>query len=173
MNDPKTGKTVLQPPVPAGRGRIGQRRSDKPKEFHLSALGAGSDYVAFIDHTGIASINVGFGGPNQGGVYHSTYDDMTWFKRFADPDFIYGKALSQVTATTLMRLADAPLLPFEFGSFSTTVKGYVNEIEKLANDNVNFHPILAELAKIDTDSEAYEKACTTPSRMASPSAFRR
>ena len=159
VNDPRTGKTVLESMRSRrGEGGSDNAESDKPKEFHLSALGAGSDYVAFIDHTGIASINLGFGGPNLGGVYHSAYDDMTWFQGFADPDFIYGKALSQVTTTTLMRLADAPLLPFEFGAFSTTVKGYVNEIEKLAADNVNFHPILAELAKIDTDSDAYEKA---------------
>ena len=131
VNDPRTGKTVLESMRSRrGEGGSDNAESDKPKEFHLSALGAGSDYVAFIDHTGIASINLGFGGPNLGGVYHSAYDDMTWFQGFADPDFIYGKALSQVTTTTLMRLADAPLLPFEFGVFSTTVKGYVNEIEE-------------------------------------------
>jgi N-acetylated-alpha-linked acidic dipeptidase len=83
---------------------------------------------------------------------------MTWYKHFGDPDFIYGKALSQVTATTLMRLADAPVLPFEFGAFSRTVRGYVDDIKKQSGDNVNFQPVTAELDKIDADSAAYEKA---------------
>jgi len=72
--------------------------------------------VAFIDHIGIASLNLGFGGQNLGGVYHSIYDDPAWFEN-CDPGFTYGVAFSQVTATTLLRLANAPLLPFEFGEF--------------------------------------------------------
>jgi len=53
--------------------------------FHLGPLGAGSDYVAFIDHLGVASLNVGFGGPNLNGQYHSIYDDPQWFEQFGDP----------------------------------------------------------------------------------------
>lgn len=161
VNDPKTGKPLLD--------STRRRRRDaadpsappadaNPEPFHLGALGAGSDYVAFIDHVGVASLNLGFGGPNQGGIYHSIYDDMTWYKRFGDPDFIYGRTLSEVTATTIMRLADAPLLPFEFGDFSKTVRRYVDEIKKESGDKVHFQPVLAALSKIDADSASYEKA---------------
>ncbi len=108
----------------------------------MGALGAGSDYVAFIDHLGVASLNFGFGGPNLGGVYHSIYDDPAWFEQFGDPGFVYGAALSQVTATTLLRLADAPLLPFEFGEFAHTVQRYVDEIKKQAGTKVDFRPVL-------------------------------
>ena len=73
--------------------------------------------MAFIHHLGIASLNLGFGGRIQGGVYHSIYDDFEWFKRFGDPEFKFGKALAQVTVTSLLRLADAPVLPFEFGNW--------------------------------------------------------
>jgi N-acetylated-alpha-linked acidic dipeptidase len=161
LKDPKSDKTLLE----ATRTRRRDPSEDppaKPNEFHLGPLGAGSDYVAFVDHTGVASLNLGFGGPNQGGVYHSIYDDMTWYKRFGDPDFIYGKALSQVTATTLMRLADAPVLPFEFGVLSSTIKTYIDEIKKVAGENVDLRPVLDQLAKIDSDSAAYEKALAHP-----------
>jgi N-acetylated-alpha-linked acidic dipeptidase len=161
LKDPKSGKTLLEATRPRRRDAAdasGPPANAKAQEFHLGALGAGSDYVAFIDHVGVSSLNFGFGGPNQGGIYHSIYDDMTWYKHFGDPDFIYGKALSQVTATTLMRLADAPVLPFEFGAFSRTVRGYVDDIKKQSGDNVNFQPVTAELDKIDADSAAYEKA---------------
>ena len=83
---------------------------------------------------------------------------MDWFKRFGDPDFIYGRTLSQVTATALMRMADAPVLPFEFHDFARTVKGYVDEIKKQSGDKVNFQPVLDQLAKIEQNSERYDAA---------------
>jgi N-acetylated-alpha-linked acidic dipeptidase len=159
LKDPQSGKTLLETARMRRAGRGGApSEEDQPPGFHLGPLGAGSDYVAFIDHLGVASINVGFGGPNLGGVYHSIYDDPQWFEQFADPGFLYGAALSQVTTTTLMRFADAPLLPFEFGEFSTTVRRYVDEIKKLSGAKVDFDPVLAQLQKADSNSRAYEAA---------------
>jgi N-acetylated-alpha-linked acidic dipeptidase len=159
----ESGKTLLE----SARNRRGpspdgQIESSRPG-FHVGPLGAGSDYVAFLDHVGIASLNLGFGGPNQNGVYHSIYDDFAWYKRFADPDFAYGKALSQVTTTTLLRLADAPLLPFEFGEFSQTVRAYIGEIKK-----VDFAPLLKQLDATDAASKRFEAAVgtATPEQMA-------
>ena len=159
MQDPSGKKSLLE----AARNRR-QPRSEDPTEpppppgFHLGPLGAGSDYVAFIDHIGVASLNLGFGGANQGGVYHSIYDDFDWFQRFADPNFVYEKALSQVTATTLLRLSGAPLVPFEFSDFATTVKRYVEDLKKQAGTKVEFQPVLTELDKIDASSKVFEDA---------------
>jgi len=158
LKDPESGKSLLE--TTRARRRTGDAPQEEPQPpgFHLGALGAGSDYVAFLDHIGIASLNLGFGGQNLGGVYHSIYDDPEWFERFADPGFTYGAALSQVTATTLLRLADAPLLPFEFGEFSKTVHRYVEEIKKLGGAKVDLQPVLSQLAKTDSDATAYESA---------------
>jgi N-acetylated-alpha-linked acidic dipeptidase len=71
---------------------------------------------------------------------------------------VYGAALSQVTTTTLLRLADAPLLPFEFGEFANTVRRYVDEIKKQAGTKVDLQPVLDQLAKTDADAKAYEAA---------------
>jgi len=159
LKDPESGKSLLEIAQNRRGGRGGDpNEAPPPPGFHLGALGAGSDYVAFIDHLGIASLNVGFGGQNLGGVYHSIYDDATWFEKFADPGFTYGAALSQVTATTLLRLADAPLLPFEFGAFWSTVNRYTEEIKKLAGSKVNLEPLLKQLAKTDSDAKEYETA---------------
>jgi N-acetylated-alpha-linked acidic dipeptidase len=158
LKDPVSGKSLLES-TRSLRNR-GDARADEqpPPGFHLGALGAGSDYVAFLDHVGIASLNLGFGGQNLGGVYHSIYDTPDWFEKFADPGFTYGAALSQLTATTLLRLADAPLLPFEFGEFSKTVNRYVEEIKKLGGDKVDLQPVLTQLAKTDSAAKAYESA---------------
>jgi N-acetylated-alpha-linked acidic dipeptidase len=104
-------------------------------DLRIGALGSGSDYTAFIDHLGIASLNLGFGGEGGGGgVYHSIYDDFYWYTHFADTDFAYGRALAQTTGTAVIRLADAELLPFQFSDFADTVHTYVDELKKLESD---------------------------------------
>jgi N-acetylated-alpha-linked acidic dipeptidase len=102
-------------------------------DLRIGALGSGSDYTAFLDHLGVASLNLGFGGMDGGGIYHSIYDDFYWYTRFADTDFIYGRALAQTAGTAAMRFAGADLLPYNFSNFAETIGGYVDELKNLAN----------------------------------------
>jgi N-acetylated-alpha-linked acidic dipeptidase len=99
-------------------------------ELHIGALGDGSDYTSFLDHAGIAALNLGFGGEAHGGVYHSIYDDFYWYTHFGDPSFLYEKALAQMVGATVMRVADADLLPFDPSDSADTVKRYVGELKK-------------------------------------------
>ena len=104
-------------------------------DLRIEALGSGSDYTAFIDHLGIASMDLRFGGEDtSAGIYHSAYDDFYWFTHFADTDFAYGRALSQTAGTIVLRLADADLLPFEFTDLADTIHLYQKQLEKLAAD---------------------------------------
>ena len=104
-------------------------------DLRIEALGSGSDYTVFIDHLGVASLNLGFGGEGgSGGVYHSVYDDFYWYTHFSDTDFVYGRALAQTAGTAVIRLADADVLPFQFGDFADTVRTYIDELKKLASD---------------------------------------
>lgn len=174
LKDPQSGKSLLEVArTRRGRGDAPAAEEPQPPGFHLGALGAGSDYVAFIDHIGVASLNFGFGSPNLGGVYHSIYDDPAWFERFGDPGFVYGAALSQVTTTTLMRMADAPLLPFEFGEFANTVRRYVDEIQKMAGNKVSLQPVLDQLAKTDANAKAYEAAISGSAASTDPAKLAR
>jgi N-acetylated-alpha-linked acidic dipeptidase len=104
----------------------------KRADLRIPALGSGSDYTAFLQHDGVASLNIGFGGEDEGGIYHSIYDDFYWFTHFSDTDFVYGRALAQTGGTAVMRLADADLLPFEFGNFAETVQTYLKELKALS-----------------------------------------
>src|SRR5690349_17073189 len=104
----------------------------KRADWRIPALGSGSDYTAFLQHDGVASLNFGFGGEDGGGIYHSIYDDFYWYTHFSDTDFVYCRALAQAGATAMMRLADADLLPFEFGDFADTVQTYLKELKALA-----------------------------------------
>jgi len=103
-------------------------------DLRMGALGSGSDYTAFIDHLGVASLNLGFGGEDGGGIYHSIYDDFYWYTHFADTDFRYGRALAQTVGTAVLRLADADLLPYDFGNFTETIRRYIEEVRNLASD---------------------------------------
>ncbi len=98
-------------------------------DLRIGALGDGSDYAPFLDHAGVAALNIGFGGEAGGGVYHSIYDDFYWYTHFGDPDFLYEKALAQMGGSTVMRLADADLLPFDPSDSADTVKKYVTELK--------------------------------------------
>ncbi len=100
-------------------------------DIRLGPLGSGSDYTAFIDHLGVATLNLGYGGEDGGGIYHSIYDDFYWYTHFSDTDFVYARALAQTVGLVLLRLADADLLPFEFGGFADTMEDYLKDLKKL------------------------------------------
>jgi len=100
-------------------------------DARIFALGSGSDYTVFIDHLGIASLSLGYGGEDDGGIYHSIYDDFYWYTHFSDTDFSYGRALSQTVGTAVMRLADADVLPYDFEAFADTIHKYSDELQKL------------------------------------------
>ena len=101
-------------------------------DLKIDALGSGSDYTPFLEHLGIASLNLGYGGEDGGGIYHSIYDDFYWYTHFSDTSFVYGRALAQTGGTAMLRAADAELLPFEFKNQSATFGRYVDELKKLA-----------------------------------------
>lgn len=102
-------------------------------DLRIAPLGSGSDYTPFLQHLGIASLNIGFGGEDGGGSYHSIYDSFEHFTRFGDPGFAYGVALAKVCGHATLRLANADVLPFEFTNFSDTVNQYATEVSRLTD----------------------------------------
>ena len=129
--DPQTGVTVAE--RARARRRIGgDKEADARADLRISPLGSGSDYTPFLQHLGIASLNVGFGGENRGGSYHSAFDSYDYYIRFGDPTFDYGIALAQTAGRITLRFANADVLPYSFSNFADNVAKYVDEIVKLA-----------------------------------------
>jgi N-acetylated-alpha-linked acidic dipeptidase len=110
-----------------------QRDATNRADLRIDALGSGSDYTPFIQHIGVASLNLGYGGEDNGGSYHSIYDSFDHYTRFGDPGFDYGLALAQTGGRTVLRFANADVLPLSFSNFSETVGGYITEVTKLAD----------------------------------------
>jgi len=138
IEDPETKMTVWQ------RAQLtaiaGARSADDRKEIRqrpdlrIGALGSGTDFTAFIDHIGVATLDLSYAGEDEEGIYHSIYDDFYWYTHFSDTDFVYGRALAQTVGTSVMRLADAQALPFDFTDFADTVGMYTKELQKLLSD---------------------------------------
>jgi N-acetylated-alpha-linked acidic dipeptidase len=104
------------------------------KDFQIGALGSGSDFTPFLQHLGIAALNVGFGGEDDGGSYHSIYDSYDQYLRFSDGEFTYAKALAEFAGHAVISMSEADYLPFRFTDFSDAVKQYMNEITKLTDE---------------------------------------
>jgi N-acetylated-alpha-linked acidic dipeptidase len=139
----------------------------KDKTFTIGALGAGSDYVAFLDYLGIASMNEEFAGQTKSGIYHSVYDSIYWYTHFSDTTFVDGKTLSEYTAIALLRLADSSVLPFEFGHFANTVSGYVDEIRdeaKKSGQKMDFSGLHKQLDLLKNDGAKYDALLDMASR---------
>ncbi|MGK0488971.1 MAG: N-acetylated-alpha-linked acidic dipeptidase [Candidatus Endobugula sp.] len=139
--DPQTGVSVRK------RRNAVDLLSGGDGNTGLSALGSGSDYTPFIQHAGIAALNLGYFGENEGGEYHTIYDTYPHYKRFKDPAFEYGIALAKTAGRIVLRLTNSDVLPFEFQQWNSTVSGYMAELVKLTNDmrtTVEKHNTLVE-----------------------------
>src|ERR1700728_1730655 len=139
IQDPETSTAVWQRlyshEISKAKSADERQELRERADLRLGALGSGSDYTAFIDHLGIASLSLNYGDEDEdAGIYHSIYDDFYWFTHFSDTNFVYGRALSQTIRTAIMRLADADLLSFEFTDFADTIQLYVKQLKKLADD---------------------------------------
>jgi N-acetylated-alpha-linked acidic dipeptidase len=138
VRDPKTGKSVYQ----AWQDRVRDARpeaeltdasagTDTPiAEARINSLGSGSDYTPFLQHIGVTSLDMGFGGDY--GVYHSTYDSFNWMEKFGDPGFVYHVAAAQLWGTITLRLANAHALPFDYADYAVELRNFVNETQKTA-----------------------------------------
>lgn len=157
IDDPVSGKSLAEARK-TRKTRGGEKAGDT---MRLEALGAGSDYVVFVDHLGVSSLNLAFGGDGGGGIYHSIYDSFNWYTHFSDTDFQYGRALAEVITVSMMRLADAPVLPYEFRDLARTVRGYADEIQKqagAASKAVELKDVYTQLGRLDANAQSYDEA---------------
>ena len=107
----------------------------KGGDLAISALGSGSDYTPFLQHLGLTTLSIEYKGEeDQEGVYHSKYDSFDHYVRFGDPTFAYGVAEAETVGHTVLRMADAPVLPLQFGGFAATMRDYVGELHRLVAD---------------------------------------
>jgi N-acetylated-alpha-linked acidic dipeptidase len=180
VKDPETGVSVAErararlavsasePGANEEAKALGRAAADPTKDLMLGALGSGSDYSAFLQHLGLASIDLGYGGEGEsGGVYHSLYDDYEHHSRFVDPGFAYDATLARTVGRMVIRLADADLPVQRYGDFADTVSRYVDEVKKLADGRRDEAAAQARLLA----SGAYKLAADPTKSSAPPTAY--
>jgi N-acetylated-alpha-linked acidic dipeptidase len=170
--DPVTGRSALdeaQEHRRAERARArrpggpGSGRMPTDTGFTIGALGSGSDYTAFIDHLTVPSLDVRYGGATHDGIYHSIYDSYTFYLRFLDTALTAEVAEAQTLGTAILRMADAPVLPFEFHTVARVYGRYADEIARLAERNdttkgLDLTALRAAIAGLDSAAARYEAA---------------
>ncbi len=136
VRDPLTQKTVAERmrawSTLESEEEVVREAAKAGRDLPLDPLGSGSDFTPFLQHLGAASLNLGFGGEEHYGQYHSIYDSYDHYRRFMDPGFVYGAAMAQVGGRLTLRLAEADLLPFDLQRLADTVARYADEVQKLA-----------------------------------------
>lgn len=181
ITDPNSGQslwTVMKEKAvkQAGDDDAKKKELDSRRDLRIGALGSGSDYTVFLDHLTVASVNTAFRVPVFG-VYHSIYDSFDWYRRFGDPQFSYGRALAQVHAVALSRMANAEVLPFEFTNLADTIGVYLDELDRLltnkrrkdASISLDLKPLRGGLDALGKAAQAYEKTLTQALGGAGPS----
>ena len=180
VKDPQTGVSVGQrlraklmvdasePGANENAKAAGKNAADPAKDLWINPLGSGSDYSAFLQHLGLASIDIGYGGEgDSGGVYHSLYDDYEHHSRFVDPGFAYDATLAKTVGRMVIRLADADLPVQRYGDMADTVARYLDEVKKLATTRADEGKAQAALLA----SNAYKLAADPTRASANPTAF--
>ncbi len=166
VSDPETGvnglEAIVQADLEDAESAEDSARA-REKEFSIGALGSGSDYSAFLDHLNLASLNLSFRGGAQGGVYHSTYDSHTFYARFYDTTYVYGRELARALSVAKVRMADAPILPFSFSDAARTYRTYVAEIEERARETggenwLNLFDVKVALDSLAAAGAAFDEA---------------
>jgi N-acetylated-alpha-linked acidic dipeptidase len=139
VTDPQTGVSVFE------RGKAAdfvnattvavKKNISANKNLTLDALGSGSDYSAFLQHLGLSTLNLGFGGEDNGGEYHTNFDTYAHYSTHKDPGFAYCAALSKVAGLAALRLATSDFLPYDFSKLYKTIDGYAKDLQS-ATDNL-------------------------------------
>jgi N-acetylated-alpha-linked acidic dipeptidase len=173
--DPRSGKPVFEEArrrAVLGEAEENRKAAEADPSLRIAPLGSGSDFTPFLQHLTLSALSLGFGGESPGGVYHSAYDTIKWYQTYSDGDYSYGRTLSQLTGTLILRLADAPVLPFQFTDTADTLLRYVVELEKLAVDKkdskVDVKPVRAAVEALKAAGQNFEKAYASVGKANSP-----
>ncbi|KAF5363622.1 hypothetical protein D9756_000320 [Leucocoprinus leucothites] len=102
-------------------------------DLGVSPLGSGSDYTVFLQRNGVPSANEGFSSTLHDPVYHyhSVYDSEPWQEKYGDPGFSRHIAIAQHLGLQIMRMANAPILPFNTTHYAIQLEGYLDSVESL------------------------------------------
>jgi N-acetylated-alpha-linked acidic dipeptidase len=159
---PAVGARTFDATVPEQKARTAP---PVPETAAIGDLGSGSDYSAFLDHLGVPSMDVASHGDY--GVYHSAFDDFTWFQKFADPQFRYEQQMARFLGLSVLRLADADVLPLDYQEYARAIRSHLEAAQKKAERKFgpgapNFTAAQQAVSRLDHAATAIRDAAQDP-----------
>lgn len=99
----------------------------------IGNLGSGSDYTVFLEHLGIPSADIGFGGTKGDAVYqyHSNYDSYHWMAQFGDKGFKYHNTMSKYLSLLLLELSKHEVIEFSLKDYANDLRKYFEQVKHL------------------------------------------
>jgi N-acetylated-alpha-linked acidic dipeptidase len=152
--DPNTRVSLAE----TARRRLGGDEAGEEVEVIENRLGSGSDYTVFLNRLGVPIVDMTFDGPY--GVYHSQYDNLFWMEKFGDPGYRYMTAMVEVWGRMALRLANAQVLPYDFGSYASRVDDFLDDLVELpgALEHLDLMPARQAVAAWETAADQLDKA---------------
>jgi N-acetylated-alpha-linked acidic dipeptidase len=147
----------------ANTNRRRQHPGGVDADVRIGTLGSGSDYTPFIQHLGVPSTDIGSDGPY--GVYHSTFDDYTWFTKFADPTFVYEQQQARVFGLEILHMANTDVLPYDYQLYGKEIIGYLEAAQKRAAEQkltLDFTPALTAAKRFAAAGAAIRATQSAP-----------
>ncbi len=146
VNFPDSSKTVFE---------VWARNQPEP---NIGNLGGGSDHIAFYMHAGIPSMSGGASGPT---LYHTNYDNLHFYEKFADPTFKMGGAVEQLVGIMSLRLANAEVIPYQTTRYAKDLEVHFanadNQVKKFQKDFKGFEKSLEVIAALRVSAETLDQ----------------
>jgi N-acetylated-alpha-linked acidic dipeptidase len=144
-------------------------KANKSEDPDPGSLGGGSDHVAFYMYGCIPSMSAGMGGPT---LYHTNYDNLYFYEKFANPDYNYHPIIEEWLGKVTLRLANADIVPFHVSKYYLDLLKHFN---KASEEVLKKHAIKRKFVFPETEKQliqlqkATEKYYKTLARFSSSS----
>jgi len=129
----------------------------------ISTMGSGSDFTAFQDFAGIASLDIGFGNGPKDPVYHyhSNYDSFAWMDKYGDASWEYHTTIAKIWALLAAKLSETPILPLSAETYAKGLQYYLSTVKETAwKSNItrhfDFKPLEGNLARLQTNANFFD-----------------
>jgi N-acetylated-alpha-linked acidic dipeptidase len=129
----------------------------------ISTMGSGSDFTAFQDFAGVASIDFGFQRGPKDPVYHyhSNYDSFDWMDRYGDPGWHYQVACAEIWSLLAAYLIETPVIGFNTTDYAIGLQEYLDSIKPLAeklpkNKHFSFQPLEKSIKNLHNVAVAFD-----------------
>ena len=125
----------------------------------VSTIGSGSDFTAFQDYAGVASVDMGFGASRGDAIYHyhSNYDSFAWMDRLGDPGWHYHATMARLWGLLAAAVVESPVIPFSAASYASALRSYLEAAVPKPEKDAGYPEPLNHLSEAISDFD--DAAC--------------